>query len=311
MVTETIPQLDETSALDDYLRFGSDEELSKGEKTRQAYLYTIGLFRKFLDGRELTPELGKGFLRTFEEKGNSPASINRHIWALKSYFRFKDKEFKLRGLKTVEYIPRYLRDEEWDKLLEVATSPMYDPSLPDAARLRAKKELALLWAYCGAGLRLSEAVNMRNEDILDEGYVRVIGKGSREKFVPIELEPLVAIKEYIQVKGQNGRYIFSGEKYDTPMAPRTAQGIIKNLCRRAGLPDVHVHTLRHTLGYKMRKAGSPERDIQDVLRHKNISTTRIYTHLAQEELKRRLPKLFAQVRQGRLEWPTPKMETRG
>ena len=301
MITATASVTTET-AFDDYLRYGTDEEQSKGPKTRCAYLYTVGIFLKFLDGREPTSDLAKEFVRGLEERGNGPSSINRHIWALKSYFRFKGGEFKVRGLKVQEHYPRFLRDKEWAKLLRTATDPIYDPALPDAARRRAKKELALLYAYCGAGLRLTEALSLKLEDSLEGGYLRVMRKGGHENFVPVENEVLRVFGDYLAVKGQNGRYIFPGKEPNTPMAPRTAQGIIKALCRRAGLDDVHVHTLRHTAGYQLRKGGADERDIQDVLGHKNIQTTKLYTHLANEDLKRRLPKRFSQATQGRLDW---------
>ncbi len=300
MVTQVVGN--EMGVFDDYLRFGTDEERSKGESTREAYLYTAGLFTRFLAGRQPTPELAKEFIKTLEEKGNSPSSVNRHIWALKSYFRFKGQEFKLRGLKTQQHYPRFLRDEEWERLLKVATDPVYDPGLPDVARRRAKMELALLYAYCGGGLRLSEALNLEVDDILDEGFLLVTRKGGHEDFVPVENQVLSVFKDYLESKGQNGRYVFSGKEHDTPMARRTAQGIITDLCKKAGLAGVHVHSLRHTAGYQLRKAGAEERDIQDVLGHQNIQTTKIYTNICNEDLKRRLPKRFAQSMQGKLDW---------
>jgi site-specific recombinase XerD len=299
----------ELSAFDDYLRYGTDEELSKGPRTRRAYLYTVSIFGGYLEGRDPTPELAKAFIRSLEERGNGATSINRHIWALKSYFRFLVQEtgnplleLKIRGLRTEEHLPRYLRDKEWAHLLDVATFPIYDPALPDAARRRAKKELALLYAYCGGGLRLTEATHLGVEDIIEEGFLRVTRKGGHQDFVPVEDEVIRVFKEWLEAKGQNGRWIFSGKDHEQPMAERTAQGIIKALCRRAGLDDVHVHSLRHTAGYQLRKGGAPERDIQDFLGHKNIATTRIYTHLANEDLKRRLPKRFSQARQARMDW---------
>ena len=300
--TETLTKTHELTAFDDYLRFGTDEdEAPKGDISRRAYLWTAKLFTSFLNGRELTPELAREFIKELEGRGNAPSSINRHIWALKSYFRFKGEELKIRGLKTNKYYPRYLSDKEWDKLLQTATNTIYDPEVSTYARNRARLELALLYAYGGAGLRLSEAVNMAIEDVLDEGFLRVMRKGGREDFVPIEDEPLRCIKDYIESREANGRYVFPG-KEDKPMAPRTAQSIIKDLCRRAGLEDVHVHSLRHTVGYQLRKLGASERDIQDVLGHQNIATTAIYTHLRDEDLRRKLPKRFAHSRQGRLEW---------
>jgi len=309
MVTNTLPKTDDLVAFDDYLRYGTDEELSKVETSRRAYCWTVELFQHFLDGRELTPQLAKEFIRELEEKGNAATSINRHIWALKSYFRFKGKgqELKIRGLKTIDYKPRYLHGMpgsggEWDKLVNTTSEPIYDPALPDAARRRAKKELALLYAYGGAGLRLSEAINLKIDDILEGGFIRVIRKGGHEDFVPVEDEVLRIFQDYLETKDQDGRFIFSGKDPDTPMAPRTAQSIIKAICRRAGLGDVHVHSLRHTAGYQLSNSGARIEDIQDFLGHKNIATTKIYEHLVAEERKRRLPKRFAKARQGRLDW---------
>lgn len=302
MVLDTPAKTEDLTAFDDYLRYGTDEERSKSSTSRKAYLWTIELFMRFLDGQQPTAELARGFVKELEEKGNGASSINRHIWALKSYFRFLGLDLKMRGLNVPKYYPRYLKDKEWDRLLKIATDTIYNPAVSSYARLRAKLELALLYAYGGAGLRLSEAVNMTTDDVIAEGFLRVIRKGGREDFVPIEDEVLRGIQDYIESRGVNGRYVFSGKEDDSPMAPRTAQAIIKNLCRRAGLDDVHVHSLRHTAGYQLRKLGASERDIQDVLGHRNIQTTQIYTHMFQEDLRRKLPKRFAHARQGRLDW---------
>ncbi len=290
---------EELKAFDDYLRYGTDEERSKVATTRRAYRWTVERLHRFLGSKAPSPELGRDFIMSLEGNGNSPSTINRHIWALKSYFRFKGKKFKLRGLSTQEHKPRFLSFEEWETLLATTTRPIYDSNLPEYARKRARLELALLYAYCGAGLRCSEAVCLEKDDILKEGFVRVIRKGGREDFVPIEDEVLRAFKEHLD-SGQDGRYLFQGEDLDTHMAARTAQGIIKNICRRAGLGDVHVHSLRHTAGYQLRKMGASERDIQDFLGHKNIATTKLYTHLVREDLRARLPKRFREARQGRL-----------
>lgn len=306
MATREERRAAELVALDDYLRYGTDEERPKGAITRRAYVWTIDIFLIFLDGRKPSSDLAKEFIKGLEERGNSPSSINRHIWALKSYFRFSQsrgiikEELKIRGLQTPQYYPRYLSDEEWRQLLTTVNQPFNDKDQPDYARKRAKLEMALLMAYGGAGLRCSEAIRLVMDDIIDEGYLRVFGKGGREDFVPVEPEVIRAFKEYIESRGANGRYVFPGKVAGTYMNQRTAQKIIKALCRRAGLPDVHVHSLRHTVGYQLRKGGAEERDIQDVLRHKNINTTKLYTHLFREDLKARLPKRLSNGMQSRM-----------
>jgi len=308
MVTETVKPT-EIAAFDDYLRYGTDEERPKGVTSRRAYCWTVERFLRFLVGREPAPELAKEFIKDLEEQGNSPSSINRHIWALKSYFRFRIesgipdvKELRIRGLTTKKHLPRFLSDREWEKLLKTATTPVYDPEISSYGRLRAKMELALLMAYCGGGLRCKEAVNLELDDVLDEGFLRVTRKGAKEGFVPIEDEVLRVIKDWTSVKPSNGRFVFPGKEEDSPMAPRTAQTIIKNLCRQAGLPDVHVHSLRHTAGFQLTRGGAPIELVQEFLGHENVQTTKLYAHMLSEQLRRRLPKRFPSTRQGRLDW---------
>ncbi len=93
---------------DNYLYSGAGEEPPKIDGTHKAYCWTIQHFLRFLDGRHPTHELGEEFIKHLEEKGNGPSSINRHISALKCYFRFKAMEFKIHGVKTDEYYPRIL-----------------------------------------------------------------------------------------------------------------------------------------------------------------------------------------------------------
>lgn len=281
---------DETLAkFDDYLRYGTDEERPKSKKTRSVYGYTARLFLEFLAGRAVTPELGKEFIRDLEARGNQPKSINLHIWALKSFFRFRRKKLNIRGLSVQEKLPRVLSLSERDRLLAMASAPLYDPKSTEYKKERTKLELALLYVYIGGGVRLSEGVRIKVDDVLDDGYLRVMGKGGKESFVPVEDEVIRIIKEYLETHKVNG-YVFPGREKGTHMAPRTAQGIIKEVCRRAGLDDIRVHTLRHCLGTDLRRLGVDERDIQDILRHKNIQTTKIYTTLAKEDLRQRLPK---------------------
>ncbi len=286
---------------DDYLRYGTDEERPKGITSRQVYCYTAKLFLEFLNGRAATPDLGKQFIRDLESRGrgNSPSTINRHIWALKSFFRFKRKRLNIRGLTVQEKLPRVLSLEERDHLLAVANAPLYDPGCTDYNRERTLLELALLYAYIGGGLRLSEAIGLKIDDVNDEGYLRVIRKGGREQAVPVEDVVIKVIRDYLATHKVNG-YVFPGREYGKHMAPRTAQGIIKEVCRRAGLKDVRVHTLRHTAGTELRRLGADERDIQDILGHKNIQTTKLYTTLAKEDLRQRMPKRLFDNRQGRM-----------
>ena len=158
------------------------------------------------------------FIKNLEQKGNSPTTINRHIWALKSFFRFR-KFTKVAGAEesgfedstTETHYPRYLKDEEWEKLLTTATAPIFDPNLSDFARRRAKLDVALLMCYCGGGLRCREATHLQLTDVIDEGFLRVTRKGRHEDFVPVESEVIRCIKDYLTTKAVSDTYVFSGK----------------------------------------------------------------------------------------------------
>lgn len=327
------------AAFDDYLRYGTNEEREKEDSTRADYVYTARIFLTYAGDRPITADLAKAFIKDLEQKGNKASSINRHLWALKSYFRFLAKEaaaelrlrsqelpagttevgalrqqvdqmreeqrirdfadLQMHGLRKTKYQPKFLRDEEWKQLYEFTKAPLTARG-PEYNRYRARLEFALLMAYCGAGLRCSEAISLRKEDIhASDGYIRIIGKGDKEDFVPVEPEVIEAIEEYVnyvQTAGwlsqRESIWVFPGKKKGTHLSVTAAEKIIKDLCRRAGFPEMHVHGLRHTAGYQLRKGGAEERDIQDFMRHESINTTKIYTGLVTEDLQKRLPRRF-------------------
>lgn len=291
------------SKFDDFLRYGTDEEGPKGPVSRRAYLYTAQLFINYLEGRAMTPDLGKQFIKSLEDRGNTASSINRHIWALKSFFRFKKKKLNIRGLKVQDKLPRVLTPDERDRLLSVAYGETIDENNSTYGRERARLAHALLYVYLGGGLRLSEGVRLKVTDVDEEGYLHITRKGGSEAYVPVEDVVIDVLKKYIETNTKNG-YVFPGREPNTHISARSAQAIIKELCIQAGLPDVHVHTLRHTVGTEYRRLGTSERDIQDLLGHKNIQTTKRYTTLAREDLRQRLPgrmpKRIDDARQGKL-----------
>jgi integrase/recombinase XerD len=343
MTTAVASVKTDLTAYEDYLKYGSDEERPKGDRSRKIYLADVELYLRWLENAEPTPVNAREFMHYLEEKGDKPTTINLYIWALKSYFRFRkyhaaennentpeimaqmqtalasgdvqavrnlsaqlvngsgSPQLNIRGLTVRKSKPRSLSSREWERLYDTAIKPIYDPAVSEWARRRAKLEAALLMCYNGGGLRCSEATHLQVTDVMTEGYLHVIRKGNKEALVPVEDEVIRIIKDWIAVKGTPGPYVFEGKEPGKPMAERTAQGIIKKLCINAGLPDVHIHSLRHTAGRELRKAGAPLNDIQDFLGHENISTTKIYTDLAADDLRRRLPKRFGKPKQARME----------
>ena len=282
---------DELERFSFWLRYPPKGKRPKGDSTVRAYLYTIRRFRRLLGSRDLAQVAAEEFVRDLETSGNSPRSIGRHIHALRAYFAFRDSALDLGAPAFQKRLPRWLTDEEWAQLLQTAERPLWDKNLPERARVKALFHRAALMVYGGAGLRLSEGCALRREHVDPRGYIRVLGKGGKEDIVPVEDSVVRAIQEWLAT--HESPWVFPG-RGDSHLHPRTMQGAIRDLMVAAGLQDVRraVHSLRHTVGVDLRKRGADIRDIQDVLRHADIGTTQIYTHMAREDLRKKLPRRF-------------------
>ena len=245
----------ELKSFDNFLSYGTTGKERKSERTRRAYLYTVETFYRYLDERKPTPELAEEFIAELK-KTNNPSSLNRHLWALKSYFRFLGQEFSIPSLKTDTRHPGLLTEREWQRLLTATTDLIHDSSRSQYGRFRAKFELALLYVFCDLGLRPSEVISLKVDDVLDTGYVRITGPDVNSYLVPISGSALKSIKDYIHDRNNQERYLFPGKEPNTHMAARTAEGIIITLFRRAGLPDARARNLRYRTIQQLRKMGA-------------------------------------------------------
>ena len=303
--------MDKAAELDrfrDYLRFGSDEEGPKGDSSIAAYTYSVQRFLDFLNGRQPDREAVLAWAKQLLDDGNGASSVNRHIAALRSWFRSRGTELKIRGMKAIRKLPRRLEPQEWQRLLATVCEPLYNKDRPEVARVKALKERAILLVYLGGGLRLSEGICLEISDVKDEGYLRVLGKGGREEMVPVEDLVLQAVKDYLGTRRDDNPYLFPGKARGTHVSKGEMGSVIRAMARRAGLVGVHPHTLRHTAGAVLREMGADIRDIQDFLRHKDISSTQIYTQISKEALRSRLPRRLLSGLQGSLALPEGKEE---
>jgi len=105
-----------------------------GDGTVRSYLYSVRRFHQLLEGRDPSQETAEALVRRMEGSGNSPRSIGRHIYAWRAYFAFKGLELDLGAPSFSKRLPRWLTDEEWTGLLQVAECPLWDQSLPDRQR---------------------------------------------------------------------------------------------------------------------------------------------------------------------------------
>ncbi len=229
-------------------------------------------------------------LRYLHERGLKTSSIARHLATLRVYFRF------LNSTGRIAHDPAaiLLRPHDWRHLpgvlgVAAARELLAAPDPEHPLRLR---DVALLELLYGAGLRASEAASLKLDGVhLAVQAVRVIGKGSKERIVPIGTPAAQAVREYLDAlrpELANGR-----TPSDRLLLSRTGRAInrvavwriVKSAAKLAGLRDVHPHTLRHSFATHLLAGGADLRAVQEMLGHSNIRTTQIYTHVDASRLR--------------------------
>jgi integrase/recombinase XerD len=293
------PKLDDTVARAYYIeRFDDFLALEQGAsvQTSRAYKLDIARFVMYasIKGAKAPAEIGARMLREFvyhlKDLGLSPASIRRNVSAVRTYFKFmlgegfvvRDPSERLETPKRWRTLPEVLGIEEIEKLL---AAPSLDEPL--AFRDRAMLELAY-----GAGLRVSEWISLGVRDVmLPDHVVRVFGKGSKERLVPIGRRAIGAIAIYLRElrpkleKGEGKGRLFLNSR-GRPLSRMGAWKILRKYVDQAGITKpVSPHTLRHSFATHLLEGGADLRAVQEMLGHVDISTTQIYTHVDREYLR--------------------------
>jgi len=230
-------------------------------------------------------------LYKLQKNGKAPATISRHLAALKHFYRFlladgvvsEDPTGSLESPKLAQRLPQVLSTQEVEILLS-------QPQLADPAGLRDKAMLELIYA---TGMRVSELVSLDIEHVeLEMGYIRCFGKGSKERIIPLGSVAARYVGEYLsraRVKLTRGKPEHRALFVNVQGKRLTRQGfwkIIKKYARE-GKIDKHItpHTLRHSFATHLLENGADLRSVQEMLGHADISTTQIYTHLTKIRLK--------------------------
>ena len=271
-------------------------EQGASPETQAAYYRDVTRFAGYAVGRgaasppDVTAKLLREYLYHLKDLGLAPASIRRNVSALRTYFRFllgeghltRDPSERIESPKRWRTLPEVLTVAEVDRLL---ASPTLDDPL--VFRDRALLELAY-----GAGLRVSEWISLGVRDVMfDEGLVRVFGKGSKERLVPIGRRAISALATYIRElrprleQGQGKGILFLNARGE-PLTRMGAWKILRKYVERAGIEKpVSPHTLRHSFATHLLEGGADLRAVQEMLGHADISTTQIYTHVDREYLR--------------------------
>ena len=274
----------------DYLRV----ERGLANNTVQAYSKDLARFIQFLEDKKTTPEdvSVEQILEYISaiRRHLSSRSVARTISTIKTFFRFLVTEKKIKSSparlletpKLSQKLPVILTQNETKTLL----------SQPDISSVTGQRDKAMLEVLYGTGLRVSELVNLKISDInLEAGYLRTMGKGSKERIIPIGEKAVDSIKDYISngriklLKGRQSPFLFLNFRGK----PLTRQGfwkIIKRYGATAGIQkEISPHKLRHSFASHLLEGGADLRSVQIMLGHADISTTQIYTHVTTKHLK--------------------------
>jgi integrase/recombinase XerD len=271
-------------------------ESGHSANTVEAYLRDLRRMGDFATSRgirdpaRLTRVLLREFVFLLKDLGLSPSSIRRSVSAIRTYYGFlvgegrvkDDPSDRLESPRRGRVLPETLSVSEVEALL---ASPKVEQPL--AWRDRSLLELAY-----GAGLRVSELCSLGLTDLLlTENLIRVFGKGSKERLVPIGRSVIGAVSVYLHTmrpeldRGKSkGRVLLNAR--GEPLSRVGAWGVVKRAAERAGITKrVTPHTLRHSFATHLLEGGADLRAVQEMLGHADLSTTQIYTHVDREYLR--------------------------
>ena len=243
-----------------------------------------------IDINKIDKEDIRSYLAYQKEKDLSPSTIARSLVAIRLLHRFLLREkLSLRDPSDVIDSPKL-----WKKIPNVL-SPQEVERLLLAANVRTKKgarDRALFEVMYAAGLRVSEAINLKVDDAnLDAGFVRCLGKGRKERVVPLGKAAIAALRRYIDtfrvqfLKKKQSNYLFLNHSADK-ISRVYVWKLIKAYAKQARIRgEIKPHVLRHSFATHLLEHGADLRSVQEMLGHANISTTQIYTHVTRDRLK--------------------------
>ena len=271
-----------------YCRF----EKTLTNQTIQDYKEDFLQFQRYYPHKKELTDLNKNDLNDFSYdqalNGLSPATISRRIATIKNFYMFLESDNLAKGIISEEItipkkdktLPQVLSEEEINQLLNA----------PDLTSEKGIRDYAVLEILYSCGLRVSEAANLQINQINEqEEIINILGKGKKERIVPIRKSALKAVKTYInEVRNKHlvidNKAVFIG-KNGKRMSRQALYNIVVNNAKLAGIQkEIHPHTLRHSFATHLLDNGADLRVVQELLGHTNIGTTQIYTHVTTKTL---------------------------
>lgn len=272
--------------------------LEKGlsSNTLEAYVHDVEKLFEYLEKQSIHPldvklEDLENYLASLHDEKIRPRSQARMLSGIRSFYRYlvldghikADPTLLLESPKIGMKLPEVLSVEEIDALIAVI----------DLSKREGQRNRAIIETMYSCGLRVSEACNLKLSDLyLNEGFIKVEGKGSKQRLVPISERAIAEIMDYmtdragIEIKPGHEDYLFVSAHFKKKMSRITLFHIIKELAEQAGIKKtISPHTLRHSFATHLLEGGANLRVIQSMLGHEDIGTTEIYTHIDAHRLR--------------------------
>lgn len=279
-------------SLDNFFTYLSVEK-SLSKNTIDSYSADLKKYKSFLDERKkkINSSLRADiidFIELLRNEGYSISSICRYISSIKALYKYmliediidNDPSEDMQTPKKWERLPKALSISEVRELLET--------KLSGRTVLRDSAMIELLYS---SGLRVSELIAIKLGDIhFEAGFIRVLGKGNKERVVPVNLRTIEKIKQYMNqerpdtLKKKQSQYLFV-TKMGRPMSRQRFWQTLKAIGKQAGI-DLSPHTIRHCFATHLLEGGADLRSVQKMLGHSDISTTQIYTKVTTDRVKK-------------------------
>ncbi|MFN4846539.1 MAG: site-specific tyrosine recombinase XerD [Rhodoluna sp.] len=291
--------------IDDYLRHLTIER-GMAKNTLLAYRRDLGIYREFFEQRGIVQaqEVTETDIKDFAQhlvnsKGLVATSVARVLAAVRGFHKFlllenlvaDDVAVKVKPPKLPKRLPKAISISEIEQLLK-ASGPDPDDPNPVAAELIRIRDRAILELLYATGARVSELVNMDLDDLVDPEIVRLFGKGSKERLVPVGRFAQAALASYqVRVRpnlaklSKGSPALFLNQR-GTRLSRQSVWQIIADSAKRAKLErEVSPHTFRHSFATHLLEGGADVRVVQELLGHASVSTTQIYTLVTVDALR--------------------------
>lgn len=283
------------NAITRFLRF-LEVERNCSEMTIKSYREDLEVLAEYFEQAKgtvpapdtITPVDLRGFVAALHDAGYAKSSVSRKLACLRSFFKFAVREGicdsnpakPLRNPRPERKLPHFLSGTEIGQLLLA----------PDIKTAAGKRDRAILETLYSAGLRVSELVGINLDDLdLEDGFVRVRGKGKRERLAPLGSHAVTAIDTWIRFRQADKKVNLALflNKFGARLTTRSVARMLEKYLKATGLDQrTSPHTLRHSFATHLLDRGADIRSVQELLGHKSLVTTQIYTHVSTANLKR-------------------------